>query len=83
MDEHQFFFLFFFFNHVNVNVAEKYCVLGRTKAQYKCLNNTTKCKTNMTTGKEDSERRWCLLCVASDFLFNLSGLKDALSFLEN
>lgn len=52
-------------------------------AIHKNLNVTPKSNTNMTKAKTDCRRRGYLLCVASDFLFNLPGLKDALSLLEN
>lgn len=37
----------------------------------------------MMMGKKECENQGYLLCVAGDFLFNLLGLKDAFSFLEN
>lgn len=47
------------------------------------VNTALKCHTHIVRYKNEHESTVHLLCVASDFLLNLTGLKDALPFLKN
>lgn len=47
------------------------------------VNTAVNCHTHMARYKNEYESTVHLLCVASDFLLNLAGLKDALPFLKN
>lgn len=47
------------------------------------VNTACKCYTCVVRCKNESDGRVYLLCVASDFLLNLPGLKDTLSFLKD
>lgn len=69
--------------NINATYSRNFSILFYFWPALRSVNIASKCNTNIVRCKNERKIRGYLLCIASDFLLNLSGLKDALSFLKN